>query len=130
MIRLILILASIIVHFSCGSHKDIVRIEKEPDDVDSVEYILIVDEIDFDSWMITNSKRIWYYSHEYYKAWNKIYVNEFNSRVLIGANHPFTELIFYNITTDYGIELDYRLYWYFMFIQKKYDVSLFASRYY
>ena len=130
MISLILILASIIVLFSCGSQKDIVRIENESDSVDSVEYILIVDEIDFDSWMITNSKRIWYYSHEYYKAWNRIYVNEFNSLVLIGANHPFTELIFYNITTDYGIELDYRLYWYFMFIQKKYDVSLFASRYY
>jgi len=129
MIRLILIVASIIVLYSCGSHKDVVTIENESDNVDSVEYMLIVDEVDFDSWMVTNSKRIWYYSHEYYKAWNKIYVNEFNFRVLKGADHPFTELIYYDFTTDYGIKLDYRLYWYFMFIQKKYNVSLFASRF-
>jgi len=87
MIRLILIVASIIVLYSCGSHKDVVTIENESDNVDSVEYMLIVDEVDFDSWMVTNSKRIWYYSHEYYKAWNKIYVNEFNFRVLKGADH-------------------------------------------
>ncbi len=130
MIRYLLIVASVVTLFSCGSNKELVKIENATNDIDSTEYILIVDEFGFNSWMITNSKRIWYYSQEYYKAWNKIYVKEFNWRVLKGADHPFNELIYYDFAIDYGIELDYRLYWYFIFIQKKYDVSLFTSRYY
>ncbi len=129
MLRYLFILASVFVIISCGSNSDIVRIDNEANPADSTEYMLIVDEINFDSWMITNSKRIWYYSHEYYQAWNKIYVSEFNSRVLRSAHRPFTELINYDYSIDYGIELDYKLYWYFMFIQEKYDVSLFAARY-
>ena len=129
MLRYLFILASVFVIISCGSNSDIVRIDNEANPADSTEYMLIVDEINFDSWMITNSKRIWYYSHEYYQTWNKIYVSEFNSRVLRSAHRPFTELINYDHSIDYGIELDYKLYWYFMFIQEKYDVSLFAARY-
>lgn len=127
--RYVLIIVSAIFLFACNTQKDIVKIESESNQIDSVEYILIVDEINFDSWMITNSKPIWYYSHVYYQAWNKIYVSEFNSRVLNGARQPFLELINYNFSIDYGIELDYKLYWYFIFIQEKYDVSLFAGRY-
>lgn len=124
----VFIIASIIALYSCSSNSDIVRIDNEVLDKDSTEYMLIVDEINFDSWMITNSKRIWFHSHEYYQAWNKIYVSEFNARVLNGATRPFTEMINYDYTIDYGIELDYKLYWYFMFIQEKYGVSLFATR--
>ena len=137
MIRYVLILAATITIFSCTSNKDVVMIDStkaEADSAeyilaDSTEYILIVNEIDFENWLITNNRQIWYHSHEFYKAWNKIYVREFNWRVLKGADHPFNEIINYDFVTDYGIELDYRLYWYFMFIQKKYDVSLFASSY-
>ena len=127
MIRLLLILASVITIFSCSTNKDLVTIENTPEVIDSTEYILVVNEIDFENWLVTNNRQIWYHSHEFYKAWNKIYVREFNWRVSQGADHPFNEIINYDFVTDYGIELDYRLYWYFMFIQKKYDVSLFAS---
>jgi len=126
--RFVFIILSAILLFACNSQKDIVKIENESSNIDSVEYILIVDEINFNSWMITNSRPMRYYSHPYYKAWNKIYVGEINSRVLNGAQIPFTELINYNYSIDYGIELDYQLYWYFIFIQKKYDVTLFAAR--
>ena len=130
MIRLVLILASVIAIFSCSTNKDLVTIENIPEVIDSTEYILVVDEIDFENWLVTNYRQIWYHSHEFYKAWNRIYVREFNWRVSRGADHPFNEIINYDFVTDYGIELDYRLYWYFMFIQKKYNVSLFASSYY
>lgn len=127
--RFLFIIISAIFLIACTSQKDVIKIADESNNVDSVEYMLIVDEINFDTWMITNSRRIWYHSHEFYRAWNRIYVGEFNSRVLKGAHRPFTELINYDYSIDYGIELDYKLYWYFMFIQEKYDVSLFAARY-
>lgn len=130
MIRYVLILATTITIFSCTSNKDVVMIDSAKAEVDSIEYILIVNEIDFENWLVTNNRQIGYHSHDFYKAWNKIYVREFNWRVSRGADHPFNEIINYDFVTDYGIELDYRLYWYFMFIQNKYDVSLFASSYY
>lgn len=125
--RYVFIIFSAILLFSCGSQKDIVRIESESDSIDSVEYILIVDELGFESWMATNTKRVWYYTYEYYQAWNRIYVIEFNQRVLTGADYPFVKTIHYDNSIDYGLELNYKLYWYFMFIQKKYNVSLLAS---
>lgn len=123
----VFIIVGAILLYSCGSQKDVVRIESESDNVDSVEYILIVDELGFESWMATNSKRIWYYSDAYYKTWNSIYVIEFNHRVLTGADYPFIETIFYDTSIDYGVALNYRLYWYFMFIQEKYNVTLLAT---
>lgn len=126
--RYVLVIVGIIFLFGCGSQKEVVKIESESDTLDSTEYSLIVDEIDFDTWMITNSKRIWFYSHEYYQSWNKIYVSAFNSRVLYGAHRPFNEFINYDHSINYGIELDFKLYWYFMFIQEKYDISLVARR--
>ena len=91
--RFLFIIISAIFLIACTSQKDVIKIADESNNVDSVEYMLIVDEINFDTWMITNSRRIWYHSHEFYRAWNRIYVGEFNSRVLNGAHRPFTELM-------------------------------------
>jgi hypothetical protein len=113
--------------FSCSTSQETVKSNNADIETDSVEYVLFVDEVDFEFWLVTNNKQMWYYSHNFYKSWNQIFIREFNWRVMQGWDHPFNELIYYDFNKDYGIELDYRLYWYFIFIQEKYNVTLFAS---
>jgi len=112
----------------CSTKKDIVKIEDYPGVNDSVQYELIVDEPGYDSWVATNSKPEWYHEKEYYRTWNVLYVTEFNYRVLnTNAGHPFTEMINYDRQIDYGLDVEYKLYWYFKFIEYKYNTKLYIT---
>jgi len=112
----------------CSTKKDIVKIEDHPGVTDSVQYELIVDEPGYDSWVATNSKPVWYHEKEYYRTWNVLYVTEFNYRVLnTNAGHPFTEMINYDRQIDYGLDVEYKLYWYFKFIEYKYNTKLYIT---
>lgn len=95
---------------------------------DSVQYELIISEPGYDSWMATNSKPEWYHEKAYYRNWNNTYTIEFNSRVRqTNSGHPFVEIINYDPQVDYGLDIDYRLYWYFKYIEHKYNTRLHIS---
>ncbi len=112
----------------CSSNKDLVRIEDHPGASDSTQYELIVDEPGYISWMATNSKPEWYHEKEFYHSWNILFTTEFNYRVLhSNSGHPFTERINYDPQTDYGTEVEFKLYWYFKFIEYKYKTRLYIS---
>jgi uncharacterized protein YcfL len=126
--KLILIISGIILIAGCSSNKDLVRIEDHEGTTDSTQYELIVDEPGYDSWMVTNSKPDWYHEKEFYQNWNILYTIEFNYRVLhSNAGHPFTEIINYDSQTNYGLEVEYKLYWYFKYIENKYNTKLHIS---
>lgn len=123
--KLIISILGLFLIAGCTAKKDLVKIEDHPGINDSVQYELIVDEPGYDSWMATNRKPEWYHEKEYYRNWNILYITEFNYRVLnTNAGHPFTEMINYDQQTDYGLELEYRLYWYFKYIEYKYNTKL------
>ena len=115
---------------SCSVNKNLVVSENNQPITDSTEYELIVTEPGFESWLISNSRPVWFYSHNYYRMWNIIYTNEWNYRcnnsILYDA--PFDYLINYYQNIDYDIDLDYKLYWYFKFIEDKYNVRLYFAR--
>ena len=93
------------------------REEEEP------EYDLIVDDPGFETWMNTNAKPIGFYSKSYYENKNRIYVADWNDKVVAFRHRrrsPFAEIINYDYTIDYGIELNYKLYNYFKFIHHQY----------
>ncbi|MCD4682820.1 MAG: DUF6146 family protein [Bacteroidales bacterium] len=114
-----------IVLFSCSANKDIVRIEDIENPTDSTEYIIFIDESGYDSWIVTNAKPMWYHEQPFYHSWNTIYTKEFNHKVRTSSfDHPFNEMIDYDQTIDYGIEVEYKLYWYFKFIEEKYNIKL------
>ncbi len=93
---------------------------------DSTGYDLIVLDPQFDTFIQVEARPINFYSNEYYQAWNVRYTNEWNSR----HNNPsrygtfYSTYIDYSPTIDYGIELNYKLYNYFLYIEKKYNIVL------
>lgn len=118
--------------FSCSSSKKAttnnqtknkteaaVKIEK-----DSVEYELLVFDVGFDTYL---SKIQWpmnYYSQNYYEIKNRLYVTEWNIRVLDPFNYDpliYEEEINYDFKVDYGLELNFKLYYYFKYIEDTYN---------
>ncbi|MEN7547299.1 DUF6146 family protein [Rapidithrix thailandica] len=85
---------------------------------DKEEYELIIIDPGFDTWFHTNAKPISYYSKNYYETKNRLYVNAWN-----GLHHqykgrgPFENYIQYDQSIDYGIELNYQLFWYFKYVE-------------
>ncbi|MBZ4676657.1 MAG: hypothetical protein JG782_1277 [Anaerophaga sp.] len=92
---------------------------------DSVEYELIVLDPKFDSWLATQPPAN-YYSQQYYENWNQRYVTEWNQRHdnPIRYGNFYETRIDYQPNIDYGLELNYKLYYYFRFIEQEYGIVL------
>ena len=93
---------------------------------DSLEYEIIILEIGFNSWLATQRPR-GYYSQNYLENRNRVLVVEYNNR----GNEPsrfdpqlYPFRIDYNSKTDYGYEVNYLLYHYFLFFQQRYNQNL------
>jgi len=99
------------------------KIELVPNDQDSTEYELIIIDAGFSSWFDMNRKPVWYYSKDYLAAWNYQYVVAWNAKVRDPlftqnrADNPFILEIDYRPTIDYGLDLNYKLYHYFKYIE-------------
>ena len=92
---------------------------------DTTEYEILVIETGYENWMTTNAKPKWYYTNEYYRNKNQFYVINWNNRVNETMHAPpYEETIEYNPNIDYGIDVNYQLYWYFKFMEHKYGIKL------
>ncbi len=126
-IWIFLILFSGVVIASCGSTEKAgvsslkVKVVAE----DSLEYQLIVSDSKFEAFLAMQPSSE-FYSQAYYEGWNQQYVIEWNIRhsnpIRYGGFYE-TE-IHYDLFTDYGMDLNYRLYNYFRFIEKEYGIQL------
>jgi hypothetical protein len=100
---------------------DTIKIENE-----ALEYQIIIIEIGFDSWLRVQ-KPMTFYTDSYLATRNLFYVSEWNRRVYLpGVYNPqiYSQLIDYEPSTDYGLEVNYMLFMYFKFVQKKYKQKL------
>ena len=93
---------------------------------DSLEYEIIILEPGFTAWMVSQVPP-GYYDQKFLEQRNKIFVTNYNIR----ANNPTqfgTDLyplaIDYDFRTDYGYEVNYLLYFYFIYFQEKYNQRL------
>jgi len=99
------------------------KIELIPDDQDSTEYDLIIIEPGFQPWFDMNRKPEWYYSKDYLANWNYQYVVAWNARFrdLYSTqnltDNPFILEIDYRPNVDYGLDLNYKLYHYFKYVE-------------
>lgn len=92
-------------------------------ETDSTEYELIILDIGFESWLASRKSIAMAHSNEYYKNWNHIYSTEWNQKHMQG--HPYFEnYIDYSPFEDYGFDINYKLYNYFLFVEEKTGVSL------
>lgn len=101
---------------------DTVRIANE-----DVEYEIIIIEPGFNFWLESRAKQRGFYSQSYLETRNQIYVTEWNNRV----NQPLRfdpnlyELrIDYDTRINYGYEVNYKLYYYFIYFQLHYKQQL------
>lgn len=125
---------------SCTGTKETVRItdeekmafnQKVGDTVkiasDSTEYEIIIIEPGFNFWLQSLAKPRGYYSQSFLENRNQIYVTNYNQRVLQPQryNPNLYELqINYDPNIDYGYEVNYKLYNYFIYFQRKYNQRL------
>lgn len=77
------------------------------------EYELIILDNGFYSWFVTNSRPVSFYSLSYYEVKNQRYVTAWNSLYhRYGGRGPFENQINYHFGTNYGLKLNYQLFWY------------------
>ncbi|MCE2612044.1 DUF6146 family protein [Flavobacteriaceae bacterium D16] len=125
---------------SCGSSQKSVSISegeaaafqnKEADtvtisDPDS-KYEIIIIEPGFNFWLNSIAQPRGYYSQNFLETRNRLYVIEWNQRVM--QPNRFDPLLYelqinYEQNVDYGYEVNYKLYNYFIYFQRKYRQRL------
>lgn len=131
-----MILGLSVAIYSCGpvksgndknsvSENELVRIAN-----DSLEYEIIIVEPGFNSWLISQPKQ-GYHSQTFLENKNRLFVTEYNTRVLNPNRYSmdlYSELINYDPAVDYGHEVNYLLYNYFLYFQDKYNQHFIGSR--
>ncbi|SDS44205.1 hypothetical protein SAMN04515667_2188 [Formosa sp. Hel1_31_208] len=122
--------------FNCGSSKsalgssdlanipeeDIVRIAN-----DDIEYEITIIEPGFNSWLASIARPKGYYSQQYMETRNRIFVQEWNNRVLLPQRFDpnlYELQIDYQPNINYGYDVNYKLYNYFIYFQLTYKQQL------
>lgn len=139
LLKQLLILFSFgLILYACGSSpiKNNSATEEKPVVIanDSLEYEVIIIDPGFNFFLASVAKPEGFYSQNYLEARNKVWVLEWNNR----ARNPiqfntgiYENIINYQPTTDYGYDVNYKLFNYFLFAQQKYKMNLgggFSSR--
>ncbi len=94
-------------------------------------YDIIIIEQGFNIWLETQAKPKSYYNQNFLENKNQRLVREWNARVLnpIQYSSQLYEMqINYQSGIDYGYDLNYKLYNYFIFFQNKYKQNLLGTR--
>ncbi len=135
--RFLLILLICIFAYSCNTSKKLTDTSSETinssaqDTVrianDELEYEIIIFEPGFSIWAETTARQRGYYDQPYLETRNRIIVREWNSRVLQPQRFDtnlYEMQINYDSNIDYGYEVNYMLYNYFVYFQLKYKERL------
>ena len=118
--------------WACSSSpiKDTSNSQKEEPVVianDSLEYEIIIIDPGFTTYLNSIAKPEGFYSQQYLENKNRLYVTTWNYRVrnpLQFNSTIYENLIDYSSHIDYGYEVNYKLFNYFEFAQRKYRMNL------
>ncbi|MGY0426883.1 MAG: DUF6146 family protein, partial [Polaribacter sp.] len=104
--------------------------EKEPPVVianDSLEYEITIIDPGFTAYLNSTAHPAGFYSQQYLESRNIFWVNSWNIR----AQNPlrynsdiYENVIDYQSNIDYGYDVNYKLFNYFLFAQRKYNMNL------
>lgn len=125
---------------SCSAQKETVDISEdekelfnsdneEPVEIsdEETEYEIIIIEPGFNTWLNSIARPEGYYSQSFLENRNTVMVINWNQRVIdpIRFNPNLYEMqINYDPNIDYGYEVNYKLYNYFIYFQRKYNQRL------
>ncbi|MFB9055645.1 DUF6146 family protein [Mariniflexile ostreae] len=102
--------------------KDTVKIVNE-----DLEYEIIIIDPGFSTWLLSQAKPEGFYSQSYLENRNKVYVTEWNQRVQQPQRYDpnlYELSIDYKSSIDYGYEVNYKLYNYFIYFQISHNQRL------
>ena len=94
---------------------------------DSLEYEIIIFDIGFRAYLQSIARPLGFYSKNYLKNWNVIYVTNWNIRAQNPTRYDpliYANIIEYDPKIDYGLEVNFKLFNYFQFAQRKYRMRL------
>ncbi|WP_425075501.1 DUF6146 family protein [Psychroserpens sp. S379A] len=129
-------IVAVILVTGCNSSQSIAEASNEPDvpeedlfrlTSDELEYDIIIIEPGFNAWLASIARPEGYYSQPFMEARNRIFVQEWNSRVLQPLRYDsnmYQLQIDYLPNVDYGYEVNYKLYNYFIYFQLTYNQRL------
>lgn len=116
---------------ACGSTKKVEAPDQQVEVIasDSLAYELIIFDPGFETFLAMKPSAE-FYSQHYYESWNRRYVLEWNIRHQNPLRYGdfFQTHIDYDPLVDYGLDLNYRLYNYFLFIDERYGIRLINRR--
>ncbi|SFC26131.1 hypothetical protein SAMN04487891_10818 [Flagellimonas taeanensis] len=134
------VVAGVFLLISCTAQKEVLDIsseeqavfdsaEEEPVEIkdEETEYEIIIIEPGFYTWLQSIARPEGYYSQSFLESRNAIMVINWNQRVLQPSmyNPNLYEMqINYDPNIDYGYEVNYKLYNYFVYFQRKYNQRL------
>jgi hypothetical protein len=122
---LIVILTAIYSNGFSQNKRDRYKTKVDTVAVDSLEYSLIILDPGFEAWLASQPPKE-FYSKEYYEQKNRLYVSEWNQRYLTSRNNGLYEnFIDYNYHTDYGLDINYKLFYYFKYFEQMNRVKLY-----
>jgi hypothetical protein len=90
-------------------------------------YEIIIIEPGFNVWLQSVARPEGYYSQSFLENRNQLYVLEWNNRVMNPRRYDprlYELQINYESNIDYGYEVNYKLYNYFIYFQRKYNQRL------
>lgn len=117
--------------YSCNTGKKAIKttdetVATEQDTVrianDEIEYEIIIIEPGFNFWVESTARPRGYYDQSYLETRNVVLVSEWNNRVLQPQRYNtnlYEMQIDYSPHIDYGYEVNYMLYNYFVYFQLK-----------
>lgn len=94
---------------------DTIRIANE-----ELEYEVIILDVNFSGWFFSNARPRGYYNQEYLEARNRIWIAEYNRRVMNPFQYStmqYPQAIDYQPNINYGYEVNYMLFNYFVYFQ-------------
>ena len=122
-----------ILLISCGTTNSTTNQNNLPEGAvrianDELEYEIIIMDIGFETYLATIAKPASFYSLEYYEIKNQRYVTEWNIR--FRSPHQYNTNIYeneinYDFHTKYGLDVNYKLFNYFKFVEYKYKERFF-----
>jgi len=94
---------------------------------DELEYEILIIEPGFNFWLESRAKPEGYYSQQFLENRNRLFVSEWNNRVFQPQRYNpnlYEMQIDYQAHIDYGYEVNYKLYNYFIYFQLHYKQQL------
>ena len=117
--------------WSCGSLpiKNTTTEKEEPVVIanDSLEYEIIIIDPGFTTYLASIAQPEGFYSQNYLEVRNRVWVTIWNQRVQNPRQfnqNVYENIIDYQPNIDYGYDVNYKLFNYFLFAQRKYKMNL------